>query len=215
MISGEEEELEDDEEGEEKTPAEVLAEITNAWMNEKFSPEILQHKLEYVDCLLFQISHMEGQLKKLPSTDMKLFIYQQEIDRIRFIISSYLRLRLQKIERYVIVILKEELERNEDERLLTDAELQFAKDFAMNMETLLKSLVLQHLPAGIQELEIEKLSVKPNLYTHVMMRANEDIQGVLIPGSNDEVIDLQQDSLHILPYKAISHLVKTGAVQLI
>lgn len=206
----------DDDESEIKTTAEVLTEVTNAWLNEKFAPEILQHKSEYIDCLLLQISHMEDNIKKkLTNNDMRLFIYQQEIDRIRFIVSSYLRTRLLKIERYVINILKEESERNEDERLLTKAELQFARNYAINMETLLKSVVLQHLPSSLQEFEIEKLAVSPNLHAHVIMRANKKIDGVIIPGPTDEEVDFEEDSVHIISYKAIAHYIKTGDIQLI
>ncbi|KAJ8961190.1 hypothetical protein NQ318_008873 [Aromia moschata] len=41
------------------TPAEVIELMEEAWMNEKFAPEILPHKSELVDCLLGLEQHFE------------------------------------------------------------------------------------------------------------------------------------------------------------
>lgn len=113
------------------TAAEVIELMEEAWRNEKFAPEILPNKSEVVDCLLGQISYMEENLRNLKSTDFQKSIHQLEVDRLRFLVSSYLRQRLQKIEAYTFVILKQEdqrLERNE-ELYLTSNELEFARSY--------------------------------------------------------------------------------------
>ncbi|XP_063977013.1 DNA replication complex GINS protein SLD5 [Diachasmimorpha longicaudata] len=201
--------------GEERTAAEILTDMENAWMNEKFSPEILPHKSAHVDCLLHHIAYMDENLNKLPKGDLRLTIHKMEIDRIRYLIASYLRIRLEKIERNVIEILKREGQRGESTRYLTDGELKYANEYAVNMETLFKTLVLQHVPQNFQELEADKLSIKPNMNTHVFLRANKTIEGIIIPGAVDEEVDFVEGSQHIIQYTAVADLVKDGSVQLI
>lgn len=216
-----EEPVEDDsitdtsDDGEERTAADLLVDMEAAWMNEKFAPEILPHKSNHVDCLLHHITYMDENLKKLPKGDLRLTIHKMEMDRIRYLISSYLRTRLDKIERNVIEILKSEGEKDESTRYLTDGELKYANEYAVNMETLFKSLVLEHVPANFRELEVDKLSIKPNMHTHVFLRANKTIEGVIIPGAIDEEVDFVEGSQHIIQYTAVTNLVKDGSVQLI
>ncbi|XP_046836020.1 DNA replication complex GINS protein SLD5 isoform X2 [Vespa crabro] len=179
------------EEEEVLTAENALEAIENAWLNEKFSPEILPHKFDLVDCMLQQISHMEENMK------------------------SYLRIRLEKIERYTIHILSEEASREPDEAYLTPEELRFAKDYLGSIENLFKTVALQHMPTNFQGFEIDKVSTKPNMQTHVFLRANERITGIVLPGVIDEEIDFEAGSQHIIQYNAIANLVKSGAVQLI
>lgn len=114
------------------TPAEVIQIVEEAWINEKFAPEILPNKSELVDCLLEQLTFMEENLLNLSCTDFKKSIHQMEVDRLRFLLSSYLRTRLEKIETYVTHILQQEQQRSErgEDLYLSDEELQFAKEFS-------------------------------------------------------------------------------------
>ncbi|XP_043683074.1 DNA replication complex GINS protein SLD5 isoform X1 [Vespula pensylvanica] len=163
----------------------------------------------------FQISHMEENMKRLERDDLRLVVHRMELDRIRFLISSYLRIRLEKIEKYTIHILSEEAGREPDEAYLTPGELRFAKDYLGSVENLFKTVALQHMPISFQGFEIDKISTKPNMQTHVFLRANERITGIVLPGVIDEEIDFEAGSQHIIQYNAIANLVKSGAVQLI
>lgn len=120
----------DNSDTEELTAAEVIKLMEEAWTNEKFAPEILPHKIEIVECLLGQITSMEENLESLESTDFTKSLYQMEVDRLRYLVSSYLRHRLEKIEIGCSGILKDEETRMEQEKdlYLTQSELQFAKE---------------------------------------------------------------------------------------
>ena len=50
-------------EEEELTAAEVLKRLQDAWVNEKFAPELLDPQIEVVDCLLDQLDNTEQTLK--------------------------------------------------------------------------------------------------------------------------------------------------------
>ncbi|XP_043266008.1 DNA replication complex GINS protein SLD5 [Colletes gigas] len=200
---------------EELTAQSALLAIEDAWLNEKFAPEILPHQSDLVDCMLQQITHMEENIKRLEKGDLRFMIHRMELDRIKFVISSYLRVRLEKIEKYTIHILSQEANRSGDQCYLTAAELQFAKDFLASIETLFRTIALQHMPGSFQAFEVNKMIVKPNMQTYVFLRANEKINGIVLPDSLDEEIDFEQGSQHIIQYSAVADLVKSGAVQLI
>ena len=48
-------EVEDDEVEEELSAGEVLARLEEAWINEKQAPELLQPKMEIVECMMEQV----------------------------------------------------------------------------------------------------------------------------------------------------------------
>ncbi|XP_015510996.1 DNA replication complex GINS protein SLD5 isoform X1 [Neodiprion pinetum] len=205
----------DSSDNEEFTPGKVLQDIENAWLNEKFAPEILPHQSELVDCMLEQISHMEENMKKLKKGDIRLAIHKMEIDRIRFVIKSYLRTRLEKIEQYTIHILSEDDKKSPEESYLTPGERKFAKEYLANIETLFRTVALQHMPANFQAFEVDKLTVKPNLNSHVFLRVNKPVQGIIVPGTTNDEIDLTAGAQRLIQYQPIASLVKEGAVQLI
>lgn len=74
------------------TAQKVLQTLQEVWLNEKFSPELLQHQSDLVDCMLDQIQQMEENLRKLKKNDFRVVIHRMELDRIRYIVTDYLRI---------------------------------------------------------------------------------------------------------------------------
>ncbi|OXU21091.1 hypothetical protein TSAR_013189 [Trichomalopsis sarcophagae] len=198
---------------EEMTAAQAIQALENAWLNEKFAPELLPHQLPLVETMLEHIVHMENNLKKLKKGDIRLNIHTMELSRIRFVISSYLRKRLEKIEEYAIHLLSEDANRDVNEHFMTTAEAKFAREYISSVENLFNVVALQYMPPRIKEFELNKMASKPNMNKHVFVSANKAALGILIPG-NDIEVDFEEGSQHIIQYSAIAHLVKTGDVQL-
>ncbi|KRT79028.1 hypothetical protein AMK59_8390, partial [Oryctes borbonicus] len=195
------------------TAAEVIELMEEAWRNEKFAPEMLPQKSEVVDCLLGQISYMEENLRNLKSTDFQKSIHQLEVDRLRFLVNSYLRQRLQKIEAYVFVILKQEeqrLERNED-LYLTNSELEFAKNYKESIEQHFDE-ILGFWP-GLPSDEWKNDPVTPNINSFVFLKSKNEIEGVVIDDGTEEeedLVDFKIGSQLIISYNSVSNLVKNG-----
>ncbi|RVE44779.1 hypothetical protein evm_010578 [Chilo suppressalis] len=210
VVSDEEEEI---------TADVVLKTLQTAWQNERLAPEILPHNNDMVECMLGQIQHMERNINKLPKTDLRASIHKMELSRIKFIICNYLRTRLNKIEKYCIHIMNDEKQRIETgTNYLTLAEFKYAQEYIANMEGHLKKVVLDKMPGNMKSLEMNKMAVYPNLLTHIFLKANTSINGVVLEdlvADQDEEIDLEEGSQHILQYKPIADLVKNGKVQLV
>ena len=61
------------------------------------SPELLPYQGEMLELMLGQIAHMEENMKDLDKNDFRYVVHQMELERIRYIVASYLRSRLQKM----------------------------------------------------------------------------------------------------------------------
>lgn len=200
------------------TAQKVLQTLEEAWLNEKFSPELLASQADYVECMMEQIQQMEDNLNKLKKTDFRVEVHHMELARIRYIITSYLRTRLEKIEQNTMHILEQEALRSPENPHLSEGELTYAKDFLALQENHCKHLVLKHVPPPFQDFKSTQQSLIPNLRSHVFFRAKKDVDGVVIEGdgdNRDEEVDLEENSQHIMQYKPIATLIKDGGIQLI
>ncbi|XP_021341430.1 DNA replication complex GINS protein SLD5-like [Mizuhopecten yessoensis] len=209
-----------DEEGEAMTAAEVLQKLEEAWRNEKFSPDLLDAKMDLVECMLEQLVEMEENIRRAKRTDMRVSIHRMEIDRIRYIISSYLRCRLQKVERYTVHILDQERQRREEDACrMSPEEFTFAKDYAETLDSHFRSLALRHMPPNLQTLDTKLTATRPNMDKYVFLQVNDDTEGVLVEEetleTGEEIVDLQKGDQHIMRYKPMAPLVSSGAVTLI
>ncbi|XP_020635909.3 DNA replication complex GINS protein SLD5 [Pogona vitticeps] len=201
------------------TPAQLIRSLEQAWMNEKFSPELLESKSEVTECVMEQLEHMEENLKRAKKGDLKVSIHRMEVERIRYVLSSYLRCRIQKIEKYFPHILEKEKTRAEGEpSILSPEEFAFAKEYMANTETHLKNVALKHMPPNLQKVDLLKAVPKPNLDSFVFLRVKERQENILVEPETDEqseyVIDLDEGSQHLIRYKTVAPLVASGAVQL-
>lgn len=210
----------------ELTAYEVIQRLQKAWINEYYSPELLEPQVEVIDCLLEQIKSTDENLQQLDKGHFGISIHKMELARVRFMIASYLRLRLQKIQRQV-----HHLNKRSDDELnarLTSEEATFLKSHKKNLDNLFQKLALDHT-AGRLSAEFsahfgadgkpDQQAPRPNLNAAVFVKAQQDIQGVFIEDEagrgRDEEYDMEKDSQHILRYKSVSHLIQSGDVRLI
>lgn len=187
--------------------------MQTAWTNEKFAPDLLPHQTDIVDLMLDQIVHMEQNLSQLGRNDFRLIAHRMELARIKYIISSYLRSRLVKIEQFAAAILADEEKRSPDERRLSAEERQFADAYVANVSGHFRHIALRHMPLNLQETEAAQV-VRPNVREHVFLKAIVSVSSVVV-GRDDEEVDLVAGSRHIMPYNLAAELVLDGRVQLI
>lgn len=143
--------------------------VKRAWRNEKAAPEILQFQASLVQRSREQIQLMEETVEEFAESGadpLTVSLYQMDLDRMQFLLRSYLRIRLQKIEKYIIHISKTELWDR-----LSDQEQKFAKRCTDDMEKHLNQSVLSRLPYGYQSILKQSIS------------SEEDDMGMLSPHS--------------------------------
>lgn len=155
------------------TAQKVLENLENAWLNEKFAPEILPHQAEMIDLMLDQIAHIEENVRKLDKNDFRVIAHRMELERIRYVIASYLRCRLEKIEQFTLCIMKEEERRSEENKRLSEEETKFCREYYENIEKHFHQLALRHMPPNLQSDEKNQRIVRPNLMSHIFFKAKE------------------------------------------
>ena len=97
------------------TPAELTERLEQAGMNGKFAPDLLESKPGMVECVMEQRDHMEENLRRVKKGDLKISINQMEMERIRYVLSSYLRCQFMKIEKFFPHVLEKEKTRHQEE----------------------------------------------------------------------------------------------------
>ncbi|CAL4062562.1 unnamed protein product, partial [Meganyctiphanes norvegica] len=215
MIGGSDEETQ---EGEELTAGEVLKRLEEIWISAGLP--LLRFKLaKTTPCLLDATAAVNHALPKSFKKDVKFSIKCLKIDRIRYVLSSYLRSRLEKIEKYTHYLLEKAGQvTDEDLATLSPEELKYAKEYASQLESHFNTLVLQHMSENIAEFDPSRMSVKPNLESYIFFRTKVTTNGVLIEDDTeegrDEEVDLEEGSQHLMRYKSVNRLLQEGAITL-
>lgn len=195
----------------------VLETIKTAWKNEKLSPELLPNKIEYIECMLEQIKQMEENIEKLRKEDIRIEIHRMEIERIRYVITSYLRVRIEKIEKFAQDIVQQDSERSLENAYLSPDEMKYARSYLKSIDNHFNKY-LSLLPPNLRTLEDSKKLIRPDLSTYVFLRSTKDVANVYIKDMSDNKEDefvLDEGSQHIIPYESIAEFVKTGDVELL
>ena len=163
---------------------------------------------------------MEENLSRLKKGDMRIPVHRMELSRIRFMINSYLRLRLNKIQDAIYHYTKDDKDIMEDNpSRLTPEETRFARSYKEDLVEHFSNLVLRHIPGLRNPDKVVPGVPTPNTNTAVFVGVREDCMGVEIPDDSgqgrDDTVDLLKDSQHILKFNTVASFVDDGSVQLI
>ncbi|KAK7681800.1 hypothetical protein QCA50_015147 [Cerrena zonata] len=191
------------------------------WMNERHSPDILPGQEVLLGNLLDHIRKQTDDVQLLradpgSSEDehFRIMLVHTEIERVKFVIRSYIRTRLHKIEKYARHI-------NSDPNMyerLSKAEFEHAKRYARLEETHYTSSVLQSLPIDQQGLDdniafMPPMIPAPSKTRAVFVHARQDCPRVkLLDGS---MMEMKKDQISLVPYNVIEHLLARGEVELV
>eukprot|EP00245_Coleochaete_scutata_P015103 TRINITY_DN6608_c0_g1_i6.p1 TRINITY_DN6608_c0_g1~~TRINITY_DN6608_c0_g1_i6.p1 ORF type:complete len:188 (-),score=26.81 TRINITY_DN6608_c0_g1_i6:326-817(-) len=161
------------------------------------APEILPYEGVLVDGLSQGVAIMESweaALSKDPVDLIKVEVYQMERHRVLFLLRSYLRMRIQKIEAHVLhYSANPELYQR-----LSEAEQQFADGYVDTMEGHFENAVLSKMPSK---------------YESLMKQSETSDANDMKDGR--ESIDIYRKDLYILCYQPVSNLLMVNKVELI
>ncbi|MPD00971.1 DNA replication complex GINS protein SLD5 [Portunus trituberculatus] len=140
-----------------------------------------------------------------------------QIDRIRYVLSSYLRVRLEKIERYAHHLLEKDASVTDPlQAVLSPQEASYAKEYVSSMESHFQKVVLQQMPEIIRGFDAVKECVKPNLESYVFFKVKKAVPGVLVEDfrgeGRDEEVDLEEGSQYLMRYNTVKDLLQSGTV---
>jgi GINS complex subunit 4 len=193
------------------------ATLKRAWVNEMRSPELLPYESRVVDNIMKSIrsqwTFINARQAQWAGRDSFIRdLYIMEADRVSYILKSYLRARLFKIQKYARHYLVT------SSSLLSDAETHFAKNVLQITEDAFQSLFLRHLPQGDQYFQSLVASDdpggdmirRPKLDRAVFIKVNEPVGGV-----GPDNISLEKDKTYIVRYDLVRNLLAEGRINLI
>jgi GINS complex subunit 4 len=138
-------------------------------------------------------------------------IYQMDLDRAKYVLTDYLRMRLKKIQKFVFYLTSS----NELLSRLSAAEVKFAKSYLKIAMGHFEKSVLQHIPERYRNLKESIATVpRPNLDAFVFFKVNEDVGEISCVGS-DETVDLLQGETKVMRYKDIRPYVSDRSISLL
>ncbi|ETI45014.1 hypothetical protein, variant 2 [Phytophthora nicotianae P10297] len=166
--------------------------------------EQIRNQQEYVD----SVYEDRTQLTEEKSFVNKL--YQMEIDRLRYMVSSYLRTRLRKIEKFAIHILQDEVLTQR----LSVKERNFAQQFVMLFESHVNDLAIGKFSKDNRTLTADGMVSEPNLDSFVFCQGKE-AGGVQCDDKGGDFVQVTSADRYILRYRSVQEHVQAGAIDLI
>ena len=193
-----------------------IYQLESALRREKLSPEILMYEDSLVSRILGKLDEKQEFLNTSPAGSLdeqfEYQIYQLDLDRIKYLMSNYLRTRLLKIQSLAItIVLKDQTS------MLSNKEFEFLGKYYLLKTNHFKKSFLLKIPEEFRKIEHEEHSktpiTMPNLDKHVFVKALEDIGGLRLKDNLD--IEVRKDDIFLLPFSAVKMLLKDNKVDLI
>ncbi|KAG2044149.1 hypothetical protein BDR03DRAFT_1087488 [Suillus americanus] len=205
-------------EEEEETP---LQQLIRHWMNERHSPDILPNEGELLAGLLDHI-RSQSETVQLLRTDptsseeehFRIMLVQTEVERVKFIVRSYLRTRLFKIEKFARYIMTNP----EVQQRLSESEVEHARRFARLTDQHFYHSVLQSLPETQQTLDdqppfVPSMVTEPDKARAVFVLARQDCPPVRLPDGS--ALEMRKGHISLTPYSVVEQLIARGEVELV
>lgn len=205
-------------EEEEETP---LQQLIRHWMNERHSPDILPNEGELLAGLLDHIRSQSETVQLLrtdPSSSeeehFRIMLVQTEVERVKFIVRSYLRTRLFKIEKFARYIMTNP----EVQQRLSESEVEHARRFARLTDQHFYHSVLQSLPETQQTLDdqppfVPSMVTEPDKARAVFVLARQDCPPVRLPDGS--ALEMRKGHISLTPYSVVEQLIARGEVELV
>ena len=205
--------------------AELLLSFRSLMLNEQYSPEILQFADEIVKQMRNLVEQQSdaidliesGDEKRPTPHDFEIHIKQMELDRIKYLLRSYYRIRLKKIEKNIIYIFKEESKVLYSR--LSEAEQKFAVGFMNIVETHFHRSFLAMLPDKLQQLDKDGAvnhAVAPHLEKFVFCRIRRTVGSYAVSDqATDPPMDLYEGDILCTRFARIGGLVADGSAELV
>ncbi|KAJ3778166.1 Sld5-domain-containing protein [Lentinula raphanica] len=142
----------------------LVSQLTKHWLNERHAPDILPAQEELLASLLDYIRRqsdavqlLRGQPSASEEEHIRIMLVQMEVERVKFIVRSYVRTRLYKIEKFARFIMGDATIQTR----LTTAERTHAQKHAELTDAHFYNSVLQSLPETQSHLDDTPIFMPP------------------------------------------------------
>jgi GINS complex subunit 4 len=211
----------------------VIARLFRLWRNERAGPELLPAPTELVQDVLELLSLQTENLAatkaglRANSTCAAIVDCLQHMDaeRIKFVLKSFLRARLAKIERNWASFQPVWNPQGAEalRACLMPAEQDFLDSFTASLLECLNESVLSKLPSELASLQdpdmlgdgATPVALPPSITSHVICRVRRDIGEVVVDPLSRATADLSRGDVFVLQYQVIRDYLRSGDIELV
>jgi hypothetical protein len=195
--------------------------LERIWQNEKFTKELLKFEERVLD-ILKKIEVKEDELSKAKKNDDYVELIELDIERIKYMIKEYLRIRLAKIERYIYYIVNNELH-----SLLSNAEYDFTIQLYKHKKGYFEDHLYKKINSSLNDFKFngENGNINPSFIQYAPDNAFAVVKSVSIEPIMVNLRDAYEESLETktinggevwcLPFKLIKDNLREKQVELI
>ncbi|KAK0657675.1 hypothetical protein B0T16DRAFT_317425 [Cercophora newfieldiana] len=198
-----------------------LQDLTRAWVAERSAPELLSWPSDGLferisDSIRRQIERIEEMTGDMdPKTNFALIVIQTELERFKFLVRSYLRARLSKIDRHALHYLSTD----ELRARLSDTEMAYASRHQALLHNHYLSSFLSSFPPALQNLNDTSGGIAmvdtPDLESAVFIRLLNDSLVMGRGVDTDDTSEFQEGDIVILRWSDAKSLVESGRAELV
>lgn len=214
--------------------------LTRAWVTERTSPELLPYPSALItrvsDRISAQIARIEDLTSAMdPSSNFALVVIQTELERIKFLVRSFLRARIAKMDAFPLHYLAlageqvgEETEGDEEgtngesgrNPLLSRTELQYLRHHTALLEGHYKASFLGSFPGQLQKMDDTGGGISmvdaPDLDQAVFVRVLRDAGTVEVQGEQGTGdVELRRGDVWVLRWRVVREGVRRGDLEMI
>ena len=208
----------------------LMNSLITIWKNEKFTNDILLYQNNLISNAINLVEQTEKELKENTIEKENADIIELDIERMKFIIKDYLRIRIMKIEKYLFYILKNDLS-----SLLSENEVEFVIKL-INMKSVYFNEGLKNIHQSANNFRVftdrfKLMKDKISALNDAMIVSPSENEFVIIQSITEENItinmkevcdkypydflQIEKNDIYILPYNAVKKLIKENKVKLI
>ena len=209
-------------------------ELFRMWRNERASPELQENPEELIkevlELIYFQAMKLAKHQESLTEATKGNFafldcLYQMDLERIKFVLKSFLRCRLGKIEKGWAEFWPNCSTQTRSDYLQTKLatfEREYLQSFASNLVSSLQESVLDRIPDKMASLDDEEMhwtgarpvaSNQPD--SHVICKVKTDLGEIILDPITRATAPLQTNDIFVLQYSVIKQFLESGDVELI
>ncbi|CEJ90536.1 Putative DNA replication complex GINS protein SLD5 [[Torrubiella] hemipterigena] len=198
-----------------------LQDLTRRWVAERSAPELLEWSTDGLfervnDRIKAQIERVEEMTGDMdPKTNFALIVIQTELERFKFLVRSYLRARIAKVDKHTLYYLSSEALRSR----LSSTELAYATRHQALVHNHYLTSFLASFPEKLQNLNDTAGNVsmidQPDLETAVFVRMliDKDVYG---RGTDaDNVVAAENGDILIMRWSSAKDMVDAGDAELV
>ncbi|KAK3382991.1 hypothetical protein B0T24DRAFT_29730 [Lasiosphaeria ovina] len=198
-----------------------LQDLTRAWVAERCAPELLQWPAndlfervnENIKRQIEKVEEMTGDMD--PKTNFVLIVLQTELERFKYLVRSYLRARIAKIDCHTLHYLSTDDLRSR----LSEMELAYATRHQALLHNHYLSSFLSSFPPALQNLNDTAGNVTmidaPDLDSAVFVRLLRDTAVEARDVDVDSSTGGQENAIYILRWSDAKPLVDAGSAELV